>query len=358
MKNVVGHAVRGLLLASVALLLFDTPAAYIALRGWSPWLSLIAGALTFPLLPVTWHLLRERQRRKAPPAKSHTTGWERLLFRSLVVGLVVIGSLLGLAGPRRVWSGLRHHALWFVPDSVEPLAADSRLFDQLPPDTQALMWLRLTADTRAQLTRALPALDQVSRALRASDVVAAQGPSGILLVEQGDAEVVQSFVDVIAGFQGKLGNPLDKSVLAGSLVRRPDGVRYWVSDAWSKSVGTGRPSALLELIPRAPADAFLVVATTGKALRGKGPQPTAVVAYLRIAEGRLLLVTTGVFASEAVAEQALTGGDLTPLTELQGARCWTAVDGRLAYERHGQAIELRASVGLDELRSLPGCLGK
>ncbi|HUS32130.1 MAG TPA: hypothetical protein VMZ53_26705 [Kofleriaceae bacterium] len=363
MKGIVGKVVRGFVLALVCLAMFDVPASYLASRGWSPWLSLAFGLLTFPILSLVWHALSEHARKKAPPLKPATRGWERFLLRSTLVGVLVIGALVALAGGKRVLSGFRNHALWFIPDATSPLVADSKLFDFVPPNAEVLIWLRVTDDTRAQLGAAVPSIERVGKALQAEDVVAAIGKDGFWIGEHGDAEVVGAFAELFAELQ-KLGKDhgLDAFTdsLAGSVTKAPGNVRYWVSPGWTKAVSTGRPSALVDLFSQAPDDAFLVAVTRpapGGIAKRDLPDVTSGVVYVRLHRGRVVVAIRGDFASDTEAKKrADEVRDST--ARIEDHECWSVADGRAGVSQTDRTVTMELSIPLDRIESAMRCLDK
>src|SRR5687767_5755071 len=85
--------VGSLVIAVMCAALFLVPSAYLVHKGQSRWLALAAGLVAFPLVPVLWHLLAER-RRKRNGGKSTLTSGDRFVMRLVAVGLVAILPLL------------------------------------------------------------------------------------------------------------------------------------------------------------------------------------------------------------------------------------------------------------------------
>jgi peptidoglycan/LPS O-acetylase OafA/YrhL len=65
-RKIVGRVARAVVLLVVGFALFDVPAAYVASRGASPWLALAVGLAAFPIVALSWHVVRERARRRRP----------------------------------------------------------------------------------------------------------------------------------------------------------------------------------------------------------------------------------------------------------------------------------------------------
>ena len=341
----IANVVRGLVLALCCLALFDTPAAYIAARGGSPWLSLAAGLATFPITALIWHTLGERKRRRAPPAKPMTTGWERLLLRGATVGVLVVATLAAIAGPRRVWSAVRHHALWFLPDRTGPLVADSKLFDHVPADAEGLLWVRLDEGTRSELASALPEVAEVSRALRVSGFLVAAGEHGVLLAEQGDSELIPWVSELVENLEDLAHEHGFPSTLlpTGARATAPDGVRYLVSEGWK--LPDKRVTRLTSLVEKAPSDAFAVVVASS-------PREgvTSMVGYARVRRGTLELALA-IEATEAATAAKELGKSLD---ELDGNACWKRL-GHSSVQVSDGRVEASLKIALEDLRTVIEC---
>src|SRR5262245_2859690 len=122
-------------------LLFLAPSAYAIHRGLPRWAAATIGGIAF-LLPLVWHLVGERRRRKAA-TKSSLTGGDRLTLRLLAAALVTIGPLVALDGGG-LWRAGREPATWWldsraVPTRIMPVR-DARLLDAIPEDAEVLAW--------------------------------------------------------------------------------------------------------------------------------------------------------------------------------------------------------------------------
>lgn len=111
----------------VCVAMFEVPSSLLVARGYSPWLALGVGAAAFPLVPLGWHLAAERKRRAA---SSTTTGWKRLVYRTLVVAAIAFATVL-VTARAHVRDALHDHLLWFLPDRTvwfpgDPPALGSR----------------------------------------------------------------------------------------------------------------------------------------------------------------------------------------------------------------------------------------
>jgi hypothetical protein len=339
--------VGGGLLALAGLVMFEVPAAYAVGRGAPGWLALAIGLLVFPVLPVTWHLVRQRQRRAAPATAkpSNTTGWERFAFRLLVVGVVVIGGLLVL-DRSRVWRGVRHHALWMIPTSIQPLEPDSKLLERVPDTAELIIWLRETADAQATLSQVVPT------ASGSSELVIAFGGSDFMVLENGDAallELLQPMVKLVAPHAAPM-----------KIVELPGGIRMWSTAGWAAA--TGRATALIELMRNAPDTAFLVGAGRPKARSASVEHVDAAVGWLSVARGELEM--SGRVTAKSPADAALLQTQAArELAKERAAKpkefaCGSASDGSLAFATYGTVFVARASIPIDQIKPLFVCLGR
>ncbi|HEY6035905.1 MAG TPA: hypothetical protein VIV58_16635 [Kofleriaceae bacterium] len=113
---------KGFAFLIVCVAMFEVPSSLLIARGYSPWLALGIGAAVFPIVPLVWHVIAERGR-TAPSAPSTTTGWKRLLYRTL--GVAAITSAIVVVGARsHVRDALHDHLLWFLPDRTVWFSGD------------------------------------------------------------------------------------------------------------------------------------------------------------------------------------------------------------------------------------------
>jgi len=96
----------------VCVAMFDVPSALVMTRGYSPWLALVIGVSTFPVVPLLWHLASERKRGASVTA---TTRWTRLRYRTLVVAAIAFAAVL-VVGRAHLRDAVHDHLLWFLPD--------------------------------------------------------------------------------------------------------------------------------------------------------------------------------------------------------------------------------------------------
>lgn len=351
-----GKTASGVGLLLVCLLFFDIPSAYVVSRGYSWWLALAVGLLTFPVLPLVWHVFGERSRKrtaaaaKGPAKPAMTKGYERLLLRAATVGAAVVITLIAVARGA-VWTAFRHHALWFVPDGAEPLVADSPLLRTVPPTANAVLWIRANDDARAELE---PIFGRSNTdLLRASELVFAAGGNQMMIAERGDFEIVKTFSELFDSF------PMYRPpILADKAVELPGGGRFWGSPDWGPTPKE-RPAALFALIPRAPDDAFLV----GAALAGEGPAEdlfedagaTAGVMWLRVHRHRAVFVLELDFPDDGTLTKARRELE-RELPRATGHACAAVSGFRESVETRGTTLRFEASVPLDQIIAGMKCL--
>lgn len=334
--------VNGGLLVLAAVVMFDAPSAYSIVRGAPSWLALVVGFVVFPVLPVTWHLIRERHRRANPPAKPKTTGWERFAFRHIVVGVLVIGALI--AGDRsRAWRGVRYHALWMIPTTVERLDPDSKLLDRVPATAEVIVWLRDTDDAHAMVSQVAPT-SFGSREL----VIALDGKKAMVL-ERGDSSLIELILPLY-----RMAVP---GAVAPKVVELPGGIRMWSTGGWPAS--TGRATELIERMRRAPDSAFLVAA--GRPRTGKMADEVAGgVGWLAVVSGELEAVGEVTTKSPQAAMMLWTEAE-RELGKERTAKpgtfaCGSASDGAITLAAYGTMFVARAQIPVDQIRPLFLCL--
>lgn len=341
--------VGGGLLALAGIVMFDVPAAYAVVRGAPGWLALAVGLIVFPVMPVTWHLVRERKRRAKPPAKgpvkpSSTTGRDRFTFRMLVVGVLVIGALIAL-DRTRVWRAVRHHALWMIPTTIDPLVPESKLLDRVPASAEVIVWLRDTADARAMVSEVSPT------SFGSREVVVAFAGSEAMVLETGDAKLIEML------------QPLYKLIAPGApamkIVELAGGIRMWSTPGWAPS--TSRATDLIERMRRAPDTAFLVGAARPRT-GARVEQAEGAVGWISLDRGVLEAVgqvtaksPLAALAFQAEAERELAKARMQEPAELA---CGSASDGSVTLGAVGNVFVARARIPLDQIRPLFVCLDR
>lgn len=90
------------------------------------WVSLVAGGLCFPLLPLGWDAWAAwRRKRRGTVRPRILTAFDRLVLRTLVVNVVFVGSLLALF-PASVFEALSTRGDWMLGGSQTPWAETTR----------------------------------------------------------------------------------------------------------------------------------------------------------------------------------------------------------------------------------------
>jgi hypothetical protein len=226
-----------LVLVLACALLFVILSAYARHEGAPRWLAAGAGALASPLLPLAWHGVAERRRRKAG-TKSALTGADRFFLRIVAVALVTLGPLLAL-DPGGVWRAVTRQGAWWL-DWTDPPAprspvSDPRLLDPIPGDAEALVWSR--------------SVEQLGEA------VLALGPDAMMVVIKDEPDRLDAlrtddlvFLAQLRGYSGGL-----------DTVRLAPDLMVVVSERWMEQVAGGgaRPAALIDRL-RAPPGASAV----------------------------------------------------------------------------------------------------
>ncbi len=90
------------------------------------WVSLVAGALCFPLLPLAWDGWAAWRRKRREDARPRVlTGLDRLVLRTLAINLVFVGGLLATF-PGSVFEALSTRGDWMLGNSSAPWAEQTR----------------------------------------------------------------------------------------------------------------------------------------------------------------------------------------------------------------------------------------
>ena len=104
----------------VCIAMFEVPSSILVTRGYSPWLALGVGVAAFPVVPLVWHVIAERKRRAVG---SGTTGWSRLVYRTLAVAAMAF-AIVVVTARGSVRDAMRDHLLWFLPDRAVWFSGD------------------------------------------------------------------------------------------------------------------------------------------------------------------------------------------------------------------------------------------
>jgi hypothetical protein len=153
-----GSIARWILIGGACVLMFLIPSALLLDLGLPRWAAGPLGALSFPILPIGWHLLAERARKrrvaaaKVAPKPGLTVG-DRFVLRLVAVALVTCAPWIVLARGR-TWHAVKDHAGWPVAwisfggggGERPPIDADRALLEFVPADAEGLIWIRGVAD--------------------------------------------------------------------------------------------------------------------------------------------------------------------------------------------------------------------
>ncbi|MGE0402748.1 MAG: hypothetical protein AB7T06_38950 [Kofleriaceae bacterium] len=368
-RDIVRRIPTYLACAVLCFAMFDVPSAYAFWRGW-PWgVALAIGLLVFPVLPVAWHVWSERAAKKAEkPKPKKTTGIERFLFRTIVVAIVCVGGLIAVARGR-VWTALKNDALWFLPTSVGALEADSKLFAQVPPSAQMVVWLRPTEDAKALVGKVAPGTSVVEIVGAGREVEKAVDA---IVIERGEVLIplIEKMQATILGFTSRNGIAVPER---GSIVGDENGVKTWSTPGWKSEIGTGR-APVLELITRAPEDAFLVAVAkvdpkttpaptnttaTSKVADEVAAKGVTIVAWARAPRETLELDVTIEIADEALAIKALEelNREIEKAEKKEGnaMQCWRKHSDELFVRREGAVLHARLVIDVGGLKGLFNC---
>jgi hypothetical protein len=108
-------------------------------RGGSIAVAVLCGIAVWPVLPVAWELLSTWRRRRTPATRPPVlTAYDRMILRSVAVGLVANGILL-LGFPATVFTALASRGDWMLGDRHGPIIDRAR--DGLMAAAGGLEWL-------------------------------------------------------------------------------------------------------------------------------------------------------------------------------------------------------------------------
>lgn len=307
----------GVLIAVVCVALFLVPSAWLIHLGWSRWLALAAGLIAFPVLPVGWHLVAER-RRKRDAVKSSLTPNDRFLMRLVAVVLVAIVPLVVFARGR-TWTAVKENWTWYLDwgggsgdagswetASGAPIQGDARLVTYLPDDAEVVVWLRTTKEFIASMAKQFGGEAQKPDPDAPQEVMIALRKDGFLALIRSR----KGLDEIKKEDREKLEKELGEKLFGGKPIKvliysaQPD-LHVVVTENWDAAVraraaGTRpAPTELLALLERTPADAPLVAAarnaTVGGIVVDRG------TGHLRIAEKGLRVETEMQLASATAA---------------------------------------------------------
>lgn len=350
-RRITAYAGRGLLVLFAGFIVFDLASACAIARGAPFYVALAIGALACPILPLVWHVLGERKRKrkraamKKPPTAS-TTALVRLLLRAGTVGVAVIGILVGLM--QGSWDAFRHHALWFVPRAEPKLSTASDLVALVPANADSVFWVRPTqavsdalttlgADAQALETVYATGVDSKTKAYDAALIT--RLPGGVLPAPPAWSKVF----DVIP-----------TPTLTVGPVATPLGPSWRATRSWAGAIGSGPPAALVALLGRAPDDAVAVFATKTAHVPATDDDLEA-FGYVTVRDQRLALTADGTLVSPAAAARFRAEAEGALATaRVVGFTAVTCLQGHGAtfeLTTEGAAVHLRASVDVDAVRA-------
>lgn len=148
-----GKALFGVGLLVFGLAVSWIASAYLVARDQPKWLAAGVGALAFPVLPVVWHVIGERRRRKRlaeakTPPKTTLAPGDRYLLRAFGVALLVLGPMFAI-GKLGVMRGAWDNKLWFLPDDFDAIAGMDDVMKHVPSDADAVLIVREEKDNKA-----------------------------------------------------------------------------------------------------------------------------------------------------------------------------------------------------------------
>ncbi len=358
-RRIAARIVSGLFFAVVCLAMFDLPSAYVIARGWPVWLALTLGLLTFPVVPLGWHAWGERARKrrlaaaKTPP-KAVTTGWERLALRGGTVGVLAIGLLL-VADRGGTWTAVKHHALWVLPDRASMIDPDAEILSHLPPDTEAVIWLRPSPELRESLGAIVPQLADPPEAVIAIGGASTDDFAGVVL-ERGSSDLIGS-IEKLLDLTKAWGVIVPPERTTSTL---SDGTRTWTTKGWTTSLDRGKPAALLEMMKKVPDDAFTVAVVRPAHVIPN--EVTSAVAYAHLADHATKLE----LVAEIEAADAATAGKLAAEArreidkerkhEDRESGCLDSSGATWSFTPDGANIHLRFAIAVERIRPLFECL--
>jgi hypothetical protein len=367
----------GLLIGAACAALFLVPSAWLVHLGQSRWLALAAGLVVFPLLPVGWHLVAER-RRKRDAAKSSLTPSDRFLLRLVAVAVVVIVPLLVFARGR-TWTAVKQNWTWYL-DWVggdgetaggwetatgEPITGDARLITYLPDDAEVVIWMRTTRQFLDSMARQFGGEVEKPDPDAPQEVLMALRKDGFLALVRAR----KGLDEIEAKDREKLERELAENFFGGRRIKvliysaQPD-LHVVVSENWDAAVraraaGTRpAPAELLALLESTPDDAPLIAAARNAAIggviveRGTG--------HLRIADKGLRIETDMQLASETAAGllRRAIASYVDQLRREAPDTCKAPV-GKLVsgvdVAGSGTAVTMRAKLGFEDLVAAMFC---
>ncbi len=370
----------GLVIAAACAALFLVPSAFLIHKGQSRWLALAAGLAAFPVVPVLWHLLAERRRRRAG-GKSTLTGSDRFVMRLVAVSLVAIVPLLVFARGQ-TWTAVKEHPTWYLHwggggggsadaagwDIVEGAAivGDPRLISYLPDDAEVVIWMRATRQFLESMQKQFGGQVKEDRDPdMAEEVLMATKKDGFLALVRAR----KGLDDLKAEDKAKLEKELADKLFGGRTIpvkvysALPD-LHVVVTENWDEAVraraagARPAPAELLTMLQTTPSDAPLVAAarnaTIGGVIVDRG------TGHLRITDKGLRIEADMQLAS-ATAAGVLRGairGYFDGARDDASAGCKEPVGKLLAgvdVGGDGTAVNVEAKLGFEDLMGSMFC---
>jgi hypothetical protein len=334
----VSRVFTSVVIAVVCVAMFVVPSAYLITHHHSRWLALAVGLLAFPIAPAVWHGIGELRRRRAAPAKSTLTAWDRAILRGAVIAVIAIGGSLLLARGG-TWKVIKH-GLWFTDWSEPDPIAQSRLLDHVPANADTLIWIRPGHHTHELLPMALSG---------DVEMVIAQNKTDTFIAVAGEEVVLEEIVAVSK--RRPDGDKLET-------VDAPAGMRILATPGFHST--TGRAKDLVGLLYRAPSTANAIAV---------GRAPSLVTRY-QVRDYIAWAIVGGSsvkFTAEADTVVDLAG--MKPLVErlrkLAATAAQSADCGNKAFQKatdtdlysYGLRVRGTATLALDVVREIPACMG-
>lgn len=288
------RAIASLVLLVVGAVMFELPGAWLFARGAPWWTALAVGLLVFPVVPLGWHLLGERKRKRGlaaaaasakpglKPKASTLTGGDRFKMRLVAVALIALGPLLFFRG-RATWRAVKAHPAWFVPHAPPgppSFHGDARMMAQVPADAELVIW--------ARRLDAMTVEDKAGSADDAKEVLIAYRAGAVLMVARGSSKALGKLD--LAEMNAQLGKqhviPIDGPLVAR---RRSSDLLVVVSEGWAQAADdrnagrTGGPDAIAARLAAAPDDAVIITAAA-PAHPVAGLSLTGMQSWLRISK--------------------------------------------------------------------------
>jgi hypothetical protein len=333
----VSRAFSVIVIAVVCVAMFVLPSAYLITHHHSRWLALAVGLLAFPVLPGIWHGLGELRRRRAAPAKSTLTAWDRAILRGAVIAVIAIGGTLLLARGG-TWQVIKH-GLWFTDWSEPDPIAQSRLLDHVPAGADTLIWIR-PGHTHELLPMALSG---------DVEMVIAQNKTDTLIAVAGEEVVLEEIVAVSK--RRPDGDKLET-------LDAPAGMRILATPGFHSASGSAKD--LVGLLYRAPRAANAIAVGRAASLVTRY-QVRDYIAWAEVGSSNVKFTAE----ADTVVELAAVKPLVDRLRKLAATTAQSPDCGNKAFQKatdtdlysYGLRIRGTATLALDVVREIPACMG-